>query len=54
MKSSQPTPGSPRDAKKPYSKPELQVYGRLMDVTQAVGKTGLSDSGMGNTMNTSA
>jgi hypothetical protein len=52
MKSSPPTPGSPRDAKKPYAKPELQVYGRLMDVTQAIGKSGALDAnGMGNAKN---
>ena len=40
VKPSQPPQGSPHDGKKPYAKPELAIYGRLMDVTQMVSMRG--------------
>jgi hypothetical protein len=48
VKPSQPNPSSPREGKKRYSKPELQTYGRLMDVTQALGASGNMDGAKGN------
>jgi hypothetical protein len=32
--------------KKTYSKPELQVYGNLKDITQSLGVTGAMDGGV--------
>jgi hypothetical protein len=32
-------------AKKPYSRPRLEVYGNLREITQAIGKTGKADGG---------
>jgi len=34
--------------KKPYSRPRLEVYGNLREITQAVGKTGKADGGSSN------
>jgi hypothetical protein len=31
--------------KKPYSRPRLEVYGNLREITQTAGKTGKSDGG---------
>jgi hypothetical protein len=31
-------------AKKPYSKPKLEIYGDIADITQNVGKTGKADN----------
>ena len=31
--------------KKPYSRPQLEVYGNLREITQSAGKTGKSDGG---------
>jgi hypothetical protein len=31
--------------KKPYSRPLLEVYGNLREITQTAGKTGKSDGG---------
>jgi hypothetical protein len=33
------------DPKKSYRSPELRVYGDLVAITQAVGKTGAKDAG---------
>jgi hypothetical protein len=34
--------------KKLYSRPRLEVYGDLREITQAVGKNGKTDGGPGN------
>jgi len=34
--------------KKPYSRPQLEVYGNLREITQANGKTGKADAGSPN------
>jgi hypothetical protein len=39
----QSTPDKP--TKKPYNRPQLQVYGDLREITQTVGKTGQTDGG---------
>jgi hypothetical protein len=34
-----------QNGRKPYFKPQIQVYGDLREITQAVGKNGLDDGG---------
>ncbi len=34
-----------REAKKPYKKPSLTVYGTVRELTQKVGRTGNADGG---------
>ena len=43
-----------RSNRKPYMKPEVQIYGDVREITQAVGKSGALDSGSGNTKQTGA
>jgi hypothetical protein len=38
--------------KKPYRPPVVRVYGKIAQITRAVGKTGNSDGGSGNTKKT--
>jgi hypothetical protein len=36
----------PADSKKkPYSRPRLEIYGNIREITQTTGKTGKSDGG---------
>jgi hypothetical protein len=35
-------------AKKAYSPPRIEVYGKLRDIAQAVGNTGIADGASGN------
>jgi hypothetical protein len=39
----QSEPKAPRSTKKAYSKPRLQIYGSLWEITRTVGKTGAKD-----------
>ncbi len=41
-----------REAKKPYSKPKLTVYGAVRELTQTVGNRGNKDGGIRNQMRT--
>lgn len=34
-----------KTAKRPYSRPKLTVYGKLREITEAVGKSGSIDGG---------
>lgn len=34
----------PESAKKPYSRPRLEVYGNLREITQATGRAGGADN----------
>jgi len=47
-----PPGNSPAQSKKPFEAPRLHVYGDIAALTRAVGKTGLSDGGIGSTKNT--
>ena len=38
-------PPDPKQSKKTYQQPQLQVYGSLKDITESVGATGVSDGG---------
>ena len=40
----QTLPNTDRSRKKTYHQPELQVYGKLRDITQAVGTAGVLDN----------
>jgi hypothetical protein len=40
-------------AKKPFKTPELVVYGDIREITQTVGKLGMSDGGKGAMSKTS-
>ena len=51
-KSGSANPESPRTPKKRYHGPKLAVYGRLKEITQAVGGQGSSDGGGGMTNKT--
>ena len=44
----------PSCGRKPYTKPHVQIYGDLREITQMVGNTGNNDSGTGNTKRTQA
>ena len=44
--------GNPPQPKKPFEPPRLHVYGDIAALTRKVGKTGLSDGGVGNTKST--
>jgi hypothetical protein len=39
-------------SKKAYQQPQLQVYGHLRDITQAVGVASVKDGGSGSTQKT--
>jgi len=43
MKDNQQISSTPNQCKKPYHKPQLQVYGDLKDITQAVAISGAMD-----------
>ena len=47
---SQADPSTP--VKKPYSRPQLQVYGDLRELTNTVGLTGAKDGGIGSMQKT--
>ena len=40
-------------SRKPYTRPQLRVYGDLQEITQNVGMTGIQDGGGGPNMDTS-
>jgi hypothetical protein len=43
MKENQQVSSATNECKKPYHKPQLQVYGDLKDITQAVAVSGALD-----------
>jgi hypothetical protein len=52
MNSSQQASERELSSRKPYMKPQLEIYGDLRQITQMVGKNGNDDSGTGQTHNT--
>ena len=39
-------------SRKPYTRPQLRVYGDLQEITREIGMNGLPDSGSGGNMET--
>jgi len=37
---------------RPYSRPQLVIYGDIQEITQSAGKNGNDDNGQGNSMKT--